>query len=177
MGLFENKRFTVISISVLVILNLILIGFITTSAFDKRSRDRRGGEDRHAEYIAKKLGFTDVQKETYDSLNTLHRNATDELQRAINDKRRAVFSLTRAENNSPKIADSLTKEIGNLVSQMELRTYDHIVNVRALSTPEQLQTLDSLIQAMIKSRLSNKEESRNRDRREPKEKIPPPPQN
>jgi len=177
MGLFENKRFTVISISVLVILNLVLIGFITTSAFDKRERNRKSSDDRRAEYIAKKLGFSDTQKEAYDSLNTQHRDATDELQRVINDKRREVFSLTREENNSPEVADSLTSEIGRLVSKMELRTYDHVLNVRALCTPEQLETLDSLVQAMIKSRRPKKEASSDKGPRNSREKIPPPPPN
>ncbi len=177
MGLFENKRFTVISISVLVILNLILIGFITVSAFDKRDRNRKGSDDRRAEYIAKKLGFSDTQKEAYDSLNTQHRNATDELQRIINDKRREVFSLTREENNSPEVADSLTSEIGILVSKMEFRTYEHVLNVRALCTPEQLETLDSLVQAMIKSRRPKKEATNDKVPRNLGKKVPPPPQN
>lgn len=166
MGLFENKRFTIIALSVLVILNLVLIGFIVNSTFDKRDRNRKGSDDRRAEYIAKKLGFSDSQKETYDSLNTLYRAETDALQRSVNDMRREVFSLSRSGNSSA-IADSLTKEIGDLVSKMELRTYNHIINVRALCTPEQLETLDSLIQEMIKKRRPNKENSRERSRQAP----------
>lgn len=166
MGLFENKRFTIIALSVLVILNLVLIGFIVNSTFDKRDRNRKGSDDRRAEYIAKKLGFSDSQKEAYDSLNTSHRAETDALQRSVNDMRREVFSLSRS-GTSPAIADSLTKEIGDLVSKMELRTYNHIINVRALCTPEQLETLDSLIQEMIKKRRPNKESSRERSRQAP----------
>lgn len=151
MGLFENKRFTIISISVLVLLNLILIGLVVGPELGKRDHDRRNG-DRRSEYLAKKLGFSAEQKQTYDSLNTSHKTETKELQQRIDEKRREMFRLTRVEGVSIETVDSLTTEIGMLVSSMEFRTYEHISNIRALCTPEQLQELDSLVQRMIKSR-------------------------
>ncbi|MFY0684762.1 MAG: periplasmic heavy metal sensor [Balneola sp.] len=168
MGLFENKRFTIVALSLLVVLNLVLIVFIASSTYQKKDRDYKDREGRRAEYIAKKLGFSDSQKQAYDSLNTIHGTETRALQNSINDKRRQVFSLSRSENNSPEIADSLASEIGFLVSEMELQTYKHIVNVRALCSPEQLQTLDSLIHAMIKSRRPQKDDGKNvKPNREP----------
>lgn len=166
MGLFENKRFTIISISVLVLLNLILIGLVVGPELGKRDRDRRDG-DKRSEYLAKKLGFSAEQKQTYDSLNTSHKTETKELQQKIDEKRREMFRLTRVDGVSIETVDSLTTEIGMLVSNMEFRTYEHISNIRALCTPEQLQELDSLVQRMIKSR---------RDR-EGDRKTPPPPEN
>ncbi|MEP2446928.1 MAG: periplasmic heavy metal sensor [Balneola sp.] len=166
MGLFENKRFTIISISVLVLLNLILIGLVVGPELGKRDRDRRDG-DKRSEYLAKKLGFSAEQKQTYDSLNTSHKTETKEIQQKIDEKRREMFRLTRVDGVSIETVDSLTTEIGVLVSNMEFRTYEHISNIRALCTPEQLQELDSLVQRMIKSR---------RDR-EGDRKTPPPPEN
>ncbi len=151
MGLFENKRFTIISISVLVLLNLILIGLVVGPELGKRDRDRKDG-DKRSEYLAKKLGFSAEQKQTYDSLNTSHKTETKEIQQKIDEKRREMFRLTRVDGVSIETVDSLTTEIGVLVSNMEFRTYEHISNIRALCTPEQLQELDSLVQRMIKSR-------------------------
>lgn len=166
MGLFENKRFTIISISVLVLLNLILIGLVVGPELGKRDRDRRDG-DKRSEYLAKKLGFSAEQKQTYDSLNTSHKTETKEIQQRIDEKRREMFRLTRVDGVSIETVDSLTAEIGMLVSNMEFRTYEHISNIRALCTPEQLQELDSLVQRMIKSRRG----------REGDRKTPPPPEN
>lgn len=154
MGLFENKRFTVFSISILIVLNLILIGLIVGPKFGKKDYDRRDG-DRRSAYIAKKLGFTEDQKDTYDSLNVNHRQETRALQQKVDDKRREMFRLTQSKNASIEKADSLTSEIGLLVSDIEFRTYEHISNVRALCTPEQLVRLDSLVQRMIKARHSD----------------------
>ncbi|MEQ8578961.1 MAG: periplasmic heavy metal sensor [Balneola sp.] len=151
MGLFENKRFTIISISVLVLLNLILIGLVVGPELGKRGHDRKDGDKRSA-YVAKKLGFTEEQKQAYDSLNTSHRAETKALQQKIDEKRREMFRLTQVDDVSIETVDSLTAEIGILVSNMEFRTYEHISNIRALCTPEQLQELDSLVQRMIKSR-------------------------
>lgn len=151
MGLFENKRFTILSISVLVLLNLVLIGLVVGPELGKRDRDRKDG-DRRSEYLAKKLGFSTEQKQTYDSLNTSHKTETKELQQKIDEKRREMFRLTRVDGVSIETVDSLTTEIGMLVSSMEFRTYEHISNIRALCTPEQLQELDSLVQRMIKTR-------------------------
>ena len=162
MGLFENKRFTIISISVLVLLNLILIGIVVGPKMGKRDRDQRDG-DRRSAYIAKKLGFTEEQKQAYDSLNSSHRAETKALQQKVDDTRRRMFRLTQEEDVSVEAVDSLTNEIGILVSDMEFRTYEHISNIRALCTPEQLQELDSLVQRMIKSR-----REREAEKKEPK---------
>ncbi|MBO6622027.1 MAG: periplasmic heavy metal sensor [Balneola sp.] len=151
MGLFENKRFTIISISVLVLLNLILIGLVVGPELGKRDRDRRDGDKRRT-FVEKELGFTEEQKQAYDSLNSSHRTETKEIQQKIDEKRREMFRLTRVDGVSIETVDSLTTEIGMLVSNMEFRTYEHISNIRALCTPEQLQKLDSLVQRMIKSR-------------------------
>lgn len=154
MGLFENKRFTLVSISILVVLNLILIGLIIGPKLGKKESDRRGG-DRRSAYVAKKLGFTENQKEAYDSLNVSHRQETRALQQKVDEKRREMFRLTQSKNASIEKADSLTNEIGLLVSDIEFRTYEHISNVRALCTPKQLVQLDSLVQRMIKARRSD----------------------
>ncbi|HCT52096.1 MAG TPA: hypothetical protein DF712_06505 [Balneola sp.] len=151
MGLFENKRFTIISISVLVLLNLILIGLVVGPELGKRDRDRKDGDRRRA-YVEKELGFTKEQKQAYDSLNSSHRTETKALQQKIDEKRREMFRLTQLDDVSIETIDSLTTDIGTLVSNMELRTYEHISNIRALCTPEQLQKLDSLVQRMIKSK-------------------------
>ena len=164
MGLFENKRFTIISISVLVLLNLILIGLVVGPELGKRDRDRRDGNKR-SEYLAKKLGFSAEQKQTYDSLNTSHKTETKELQQKIDEKRREMFRLTRVEGVSTETVDSLTTEIGMLVSSMEFRTYEHISNIRALCTPEQLQELDSLVQRMIKSRRDRENDKKESSRK------------
>ncbi|MEQ9090972.1 MAG: periplasmic heavy metal sensor [Balneola sp.] len=164
MGLFENKRFTIISISVLVLLNLILIGLVVGPELGKRDRDRRDG-DKRSEYLAKKLGFSAEQKQTYDSLNTSHKTETKELQQKIDEKRREMFRLTRVEGVSTETVDSLTTEIGMLVSSMEFRTYEHISNIRALCTPEQLQELDSLVQRMIKSRRDRENDKKESSRK------------
>ena len=151
MSLFENKKFTVFSISLLVVLNLILITIFVSPKIGKRDNDRRDGDKRSA-YVAKKLGFTVEQKAVYDSLNTSHREETKELQQKIDEKRRAMFRLSRSQDASTEKADSLTAEIGTLVTSMEFRTYEHLTNIRELCTPEQLVRLDSLVQRMIKSR-------------------------
>lgn len=164
MGLFENKRFTIISISVLVLLNLILIGLVVGPELGKRDRDRRDG-DKRSEYLAKKLGFSAEQKQTYDSLNTSHKTETKEIQQKIDEKRREMFRLTRVEGVSTETVDSLTTEIGMLVSSMEFRTYEHISNIRALCTPEQLQELDSLVQRMIKSRRDRENDKKESSRK------------
>lgn len=159
MGLFENKRFTIVSISVLVILNLVLIGLIIGPRFGKKDYNRKG-EDRRSEFIARKLGFSSTQKQSYDSLNVRHRKETKMLQQRIDGKRREIFQLTRNKDASIEMADSLSSVIGTLVSDMEFRTYEHISNIRALCTEDQLQRLDSLVQQMIKSRKPDDQNNR-----------------
>ncbi len=153
MGYFENKKFTVTAISVLVILNLILIGLITTHQF-KSGEHRRGDDDRRSAFLSKRLGFTDNQTQEYELLRKDHRAEKKAIQEQIDEKRREVFQLTRTQQASSVVADSLTDQIGTLVAEMELRTFEYFIDVREICTPEQLQRLDSLVQNMIRSRNS-----------------------
>ena len=154
MSLFDNQRFTIVTISVLVILNLVLIGIIVGPKLVKTDHNRRN-IDRRSAYMADKLGFSDNQREKYDSLNANHRQETRTLQKNIDEKRQMMFRLSQSSAISFEQADSLSDEIGGLVSDMELRTYEHISNIRALCSPQQLVKLDSLVQQMIKRRRSN----------------------
>lgn len=159
MGFFENKKFTVTAISVLVILNLILIGLITTHQM-KRGDHRHGDNDRRSAFLSKRLGFTADQTQQYEELRKEHRAEKKELQKQVDEMRKQVFQLSRSDQESSVVADSLTNEIGVLVAEMELDTYQYFTDIRAICTPEQLQKLDSLVQNMIRSRSSKKDDRR-----------------
>ncbi len=151
MSFFENRRFVIFTISVLVLINLALIATFAGPSVFKKDWDFRKKEHRKS-YVAKKIGFSEQQKLAYDSLNTTHRSKVQKLQKQINENRREVYRLSRTQSVSADSVKALTEHIGILVGEIEFVTFEHISNIRAICTPEQLVTLDSLFQKMIRYR-------------------------
>lgn len=161
MGLFENKKFTIITISLLAILNVALVSVIVLHQVN------RGGERKtndRSRFFTERLDFTDEQIEQYDSLNAIHKEERNRFQRQINSTRRQFFRLSHSANFSSEQADSLTSEIGLLVSKMELNSFNYISGVRAICTPEQLNKLDTYLQERMRPKGSESDNKKSRER-------------
>lgn len=157
MGLFANKRFTIVTISLLAILNIVLISVIVLHQAKRDYSYNRG--DRSA-VLADRLEFTEAQREQYRLLNANHKEERQNLQKKIEQTRRQFFMLSHQAKLSAEQADSLTSQIGTLVSKMERNSFNYISNVRAICTDEQLQKLDSYLERRMRGKNSSKPEEK-----------------
>ena len=138
----ENKhsRFWKWAVVLLVLCNFCLIGVIWFKP--PMPLGNHPGSPR--DYVISKLKFSDDQVKKYDVLIAAHRAAMDRLRIESADLRRQFFN-TLNNNNNTNVADSFATLIGNNQKQIELFTYNHFAQVRALCSDDQKAVFDKII--------------------------------
>ncbi len=144
----ENKGIRLWQWAVLLLV-LCNIGLIAT-IWLKPQHDGppRGGSPR--DFVIKELKFTDDQTKKYDVLVQAHQEAMRKLRHDAADLRHELFANLKNEKEGNNVADSLVRLIGNNQKEIELTTYNHFAQVRALCTDAQKKDFDNIIGDVIK---------------------------
>lgn len=98
-------------------------------------------------YLEETLNFDQHQRQEFQELRTAHHQKM----RALNEQVRALKDQlfeNLAIENAP--VDSLTKEIGQRVAEIDKITFEHFSQVRELCNEEQKQIFDEKILSVIK---------------------------
>ncbi len=97
------------------------------------------------ERVISSLKFTDDQVKKYELLIEDHQRSMRKLKEQGAALRRVLFSGLNNSASPVKLADSLVSEIGNNQREIEIVTYNHFSQVRALCTDQQKQQFDKII--------------------------------
>ena len=147
MAIAKNKVLLII-VGVLLLVNLgVLLLFVNMKQPGGRVRDRvRQGM---SEVLEKKAGFTPQQLKAYQELREQH---WAKMKPLLGDMRAAKDSFYRLLYQ-PSVADStlsrVAAAIGVRQQAIDMQTFRHFQQVRALCTPEQRPKLDSLIHQVV----------------------------
>lgn len=101
--------------------------------------------------VISSLKFNDEQVKKYDVLVRAHQEEMRKLRDEGSALREALFSNLNNSIASSKIADSLAMAIGNNQKAIELVTFNHFSQVRALCTDLQKQEFDKIIVGITKN--------------------------
>lgn len=107
-----------------------------------------GGGPRN--FVIQQLKFTDGQVQKYDALIQAHQQAMHKLRHDANELRQELFANLENENRNNAVIDSITRLIANDQKEIELVTYNHFAQVRALCTDAQKKDFDNIIGDVIK---------------------------
>ena len=120
------------------------------------------------DFVIRNLKFSDDQVKRYDSLITIHRSSMDRLRKESGDYHQSLFDNLKNGNANTIYADSISQLIANNQKQIELVTYNHFAQVRAICTDNQKVTFDQIIGNVTKMMSGN-------NRHRPGDKQGPPP--
>ncbi len=101
------------------------------------------------EFVISNLKFTDAQVTSYDALIKDHRAAMNRLRKANMEYRKTLFATLGSNPNNIN-ADSIGQLIATNQKEIEMVTYNHFKQVRAICTPEQQKEFDNIIADVIK---------------------------
>lgn len=153
MSFLKEHKFAFFSIILLVILNLSLISLITIDRFGHRDeRDRHRDRDRKEDFISRRLNFTENQKQQFFQLREAYAAEKDSLEKELSQKRKELFNLITHEGYDSVAVQSITEDVGALVTKIERSTFTFFSNLYALCTPEQQQILSDLLRSVAKRR-------------------------
>lgn len=109
--------------------------------------------DRRAQasaFIIKQVGFTAAQQKQYLSLVQQHQQQVRRIREQLHLAKDALFdSLSDTTITQPRI-DELAAAIAALDKELDIQTYAHFKQVRAICTPEQKIKLDNCIKQVMR---------------------------
>ena len=121
---------------------LLIANTATLATFWLNRPLKRGGPP--SEFLITELGFDAKQKDQYLAMVQEHRKGADEIKKRIDAARDSFFHLlNQSVNDSAKITAS--KNVTDLIGQLDMMTFDHFKEVRKICTPDQQKKFELLI--------------------------------
>jgi Spy/CpxP family protein refolding chaperone len=102
------------------------------------------------DFVIRSLKFNNDQITKYDVVIKQHQQAMRQLRHEAMEYRQLLFSNLANEKHQVINADSLARLIANNQQQIEIVTYRHFAQVKALCTEQQTQEFDEIIGEVIK---------------------------
>jgi len=145
----EQKGLRIWKIAV-VVLVLCNIGLMLTIWLKPSMSEQRGpGHETPRDYVIRNLKMTEAQVKQYDVLIQDHQASMHQLRDQAQGYRQQLFTgLGKGMSNAT--TDSLAALIANTQKQIEIVTYKHFEQVRALCTDAQKPEFDNIIGDVIK---------------------------
>ncbi|NQV36477.1 MAG: hypothetical protein HQ509_00540 [Candidatus Marinimicrobia bacterium] len=102
--------------------------------------------------LKRELGFNEGQIGKYLILRQLHREQISNLDNEIRDLKRQMFDEVLQNNSPPTLSDSLLSITLEKQGQIELLTYQHLLDLKKLCGPEQQDKLQMLLHELFRSK-------------------------
>jgi protein CpxP len=147
----ENKGIKLLrwAVLLLVLCNIALLLAIWIKPHSETGPGPMRGETPR-DFVVRSLKFNAGQTTQYDAMVKDHQQAMRQLRHEAMDYRQLLFANLANESKSGNTPDSLARLIANNQQQIELVTYRHFAQVRAICTDEQKQEFDKIIGDVIK---------------------------
>jgi Spy/CpxP family protein refolding chaperone len=108
------------------------------------------GEDPVENFICGELKFTDAQCAQYRRMHEGFRDSMETLQQHDRDLHDSFFALSTAANADPARVRAMADSLAANQVQIELRTFYHFQNIKAICTPEQAKEFDRVIHEALR---------------------------
>lgn len=150
----QDSRFLKIVIAILLIINVATLSFMI-------SRDREGrppfphgpgGPDHGGpfEFIVHELNMDETQRSKFAELRDEHHQAVEELQEASHELHDKYFEeLANPAADSVQI-NAMADSMAGIQKQIDLVTWKHFSQVRAICKPEQQKKFDVIIREALR---------------------------
>lgn len=147
-----SKKYYHIIIALLVILNI----FSWRMWWERPSKSKHGIkgkiEQRRKEpinFLAKKLDFSEEQKQQGSELFETYAKDTKALNKKIAETRRKLAQLVLYNQEQEHDNDSVMHQMTNYKMELELLTFKHFKSIRQICEGDQIDKMDSLLYKMM----------------------------
>ncbi len=141
-----------LAILLLILLTIVNVAALATFAYHrfhfKKDFPLRGGPDvkpdRHMDFIKQELDLNEEQVKEFESQDKRFREETKPIHDSLRAKRKELMDEIAVEEPSVEKLDRLAEEIGTLEITLKKKTTAHLLEGKAILTPEQQKKLFSL---------------------------------
>jgi len=137
-----------LAILLLILLTVVNVAALATIAYHrfhfKKHFPLMGRSDTHMDFMKKELDLNEDQIKEFESHRKRFKVETEPILDSIKAKRKELMDEIAAEKPNVEKLDKLAEEIGALETTLKKKTTAHLLEGKAILTPEQQKKLFSL---------------------------------
>ncbi len=153
----QNKSKVFITIiGILLIANIALVSFFLLKKDGKKHDKRMDRKTVIGNFLKKEIGFNDAQMVQYDSLSNGHKKYMKSMFETNRNSKDKQFRELTSANFSDSVMNTVADQSAATQKSMELQMFNHLKQVRAICTAEQLPKFDSLFVKVLNKRGAEK---------------------
>lgn len=151
-----NKPVTYkIFLIVIIILTLVNLGFaISFYVIHRQHRSeainpREHLMERGGRFMEKEIGFDEAQLLTFQNLRSEFRERVTPLQKELRSLNSSLIMEATSDNPDTVECTRISRQIGDLHTEIKVITYQHMMQVAKIATPDQMKKLDAFYHGMF----------------------------
>lgn len=138
-------------VGILVVANIATLGgFWYIKFHNNNAVGLPRGQANTKNFIITQLGLNASQQQTYEQLVQQHRQKVGAIQEELHRAKDAFFNSVARPETSQAELDTLSSNIANYEKQLDMLTYQHFKQVRALCNNEQKAKFDNIIKQVMR---------------------------
>jgi protein CpxP len=141
-----KNKWLVAGIILLLLLNIATIALLWTGK-PKQMPPRQRGDA--AEFIINEVGFDAAQQRQYHSLIDEHQKNSRALRDEIKIAKDKFFDQLSTSDSSDQGTKDASAEVMKRIQQLDMTTFEHFKQVRAICRPDQQKKFDAIIHNAI----------------------------
>lgn len=149
---FPRQKWLLLLIGILLVTNIITLSFYWSMKPGERPRNNEGPGDRQkrmGQFMVNELKLDKAQETVYWQLRDTMISRQRPLMDSIRNTKKRFFDLLKQPATQDSILQAKTDEIAILQKQLDLITFQHFQQVRALCKPEQVLKFDTVVKEIV----------------------------
>lgn len=102
-----------------------------------------------SDYLVKELGLNDEQQNKLHALAKQHHEQSEQIKEQIKNARHDLFKLLQQPNVDDSAKKIAADNVAKNLEQLDLLTFDHFKQVRAICNPQQQKKFDEIIEDVL----------------------------
>lgn len=154
MKILESKKLFLVVIILLTVLNLafvITVGWMLNKHETQEQTSHMGMMEKRDRFMEHEIGFNEKQSKLFHQSRMHFRDRVDPLRQQLFQLNHRMIMEATSANPDTALCQQLCIQIGDIHTLIKQSTYRHMMEVRAISTPEQIKKLNRFYLEMFNS--------------------------
>lgn len=147
---FARNKVLSLLVLVLLLTNILLVVFFVWMKPAPKPPFKHDGRGDVMQILEKEVGFSPQQMDEYKKLKDQHWDKMKPYFGEMRAARNNFYNLLNQTSVPDSVINRLADSVAAKQKQMDLQTFRHFSQVKAICTPEQQPRFDSLVQQVIK---------------------------
>jgi Spy/CpxP family protein refolding chaperone len=168
MDFFSKRRFIILTFSILVVLNLFLLGVLWQTHLRRPFPPPPPPNQRPkgtAEFLEKELNLSKEQRRQFEEIKAEHFDRSNSVRKEIHRLKQEILKEAFSDSPDTLKVRRLARQIGEKETEFEEFLFQHFSELKSVCTPGQLEELKKIFDEILE---------RNRPPELPMRKPPPP---